>query len=49
LQEFVGNIPFTNLDIAGTLFLSKPNFCLAAEGASGFGVRLLIEYLKNLT
>ncbi|MBU4268491.1 MAG: leucyl aminopeptidase [Acidobacteria bacterium] len=48
LHEFVGNIPFAHLDIAGTAFLSKPNFCLAAEGATGFGVRLLIEYLKNL-
>lgn len=49
LHEFTGKVPFAHLDIAGTAFLSKPNFCLAAEGASGFGVRLLIEYLKNLT
>lgn len=49
LHEFVGKVPFAHLDIAGTAFLSKPNFCLAAEGATGFGVRLLIEYLKNLT
>ena len=49
LQEFVGKVPFAHLDIAGTAFLSKPNFCLAAEGATGYGVRLLIEYLKNLT
>jgi len=49
LQEFVGKIPFAHLDIAGTAFLSKPGFWLAAEGATGFGVRLLIEYLKNLT
>jgi len=48
LQEFVGKVPFAHLDIAGTAFLSKPTFCLAAEGATGFGVRLLVEYLKNL-
>lgn len=48
LHEFTGRVPFAHLDIAGTAFLSKPNFCLAAEGATGFGVRLLVEYLKNL-
>ena len=48
LQEFVGNIPFAHLDIAGTAFLSKPGPWLNSEGATGFGVRLLLEYLKNL-
>ncbi len=48
LHEFTGRIPFAHLDIAGTAFLSKPNFCLAAEGATGFGVRLLVEYLKTV-
>ena len=49
LQEFVGHIPFAHIDIAGTAFLSKPGFWLAPEGATGFGVRLLVEYLKNLS
>ncbi|MCX6557870.1 MAG: leucyl aminopeptidase [Candidatus Aminicenantes bacterium] len=49
LNEFTGSVPFAHLDIAGTAFLSKPGFWLAAEGATGFGVRLLVEYLKNLT
>ena len=48
LHEFTGNVPFAHLDIAGTAFLSKPNFCLAAEGATGYGVRLLVEFLRNL-
>jgi leucyl aminopeptidase len=48
LNEFTGSIPFAHLDIGGTAFLSKPGFWLAAEGATGFGVRLLIDYLKNL-
>ena len=48
LNEFTGKIPFAHLDIAGTAFLSKPNFCLAAEGATGFGVRLLVEFLQHL-
>ncbi len=48
LAEFAGKAPFAHIDIAGTAFLSKPNFCLASEGATGFGVRLLVEFLKNL-
>ncbi len=48
LSEFVGKTPFAHIDIAGTAFLSKPNFCLNSEGATGFGVRLLVEFLKNL-
>jgi len=48
LHEFTGNVPFAHLDIAGTAFLSKPSFCLAAEGATGFGVRLLVQFLQDL-
>jgi leucyl aminopeptidase len=49
LNEFTGNIPFAHLDIGGTAYLSKPGFWLNSEGATGFGVRLLVEYLKNLS
>jgi leucyl aminopeptidase len=48
LGEFAGNVPFAHIDIAGTAFLSKPNAFLNAEGATGFGVRLLVEFLKSL-
>jgi leucyl aminopeptidase len=48
LNEFTGNVPFAHLDIAGTAFLNKPGFWLGAEGATGFGVRLLVEYLKTV-
>jgi leucyl aminopeptidase len=48
LGEFTGPVPFAHIDIAGTAFLSKPNANFSAEGATGFGVRLLVEYLKNL-
>jgi leucyl aminopeptidase len=48
LNEFTGRVPFAHIDIAGTAFLSKPNFCLAAEGATGFGVRLLVQFLQDL-
>ena len=48
LGEFTGAVPFAHIDIAGTAFLSKPNSCLAAEGATGFGVRLLVQFLQDL-
>jgi leucyl aminopeptidase len=48
LSEFAGKAPFAHIDIAGTAFLSKPNFCLAAEGATGYGVRLLVKFLQGL-
>ena len=48
LQEFVGKTPFAHLDIAGTAFLSKPGFWLNTEGATGFGVRLLVQFLQDL-
>lgn len=49
LMEFAGNVPFAHIDIAGTAFLSKPNAFLNAEGATGFGVRLLVQFLQDLT
>lgn len=47
LKEFVGDTPWAHLDIAGTAFLPKPGkYC--TKGATGVGVRLLIEYFKLL-
>lgn len=45
LSEFTGKLPFAHLDIAGTAYLAKPNAFYAEAGASGFGVRLFLEYL----
>jgi len=45
LEEFAGRAPFAHLDIAGTAFLSKANRLLG-EGATGFGVRLLVDFLE---
>jgi leucyl aminopeptidase len=43
LQEFVGNgIPWAHLDIAGTAWSTEVDGELA-KGATGFGVRLLVE------
>jgi leucyl aminopeptidase len=48
LNEFTAAVPFAHIDIAGTAFLSKPNSCFSSEGATGFGVRLLVKFLQDL-
>jgi leucyl aminopeptidase len=47
LKPFTGGFPWAHLDIAGTAWTSneKP---YVPKGGSGYGVRLLIDYLKNL-
>ncbi|UCH95460.1 MAG: leucyl aminopeptidase [Candidatus Aminicenantes bacterium] len=47
LNEFTEAIPFAHIDMAGPAFLSKPNAFYAQEGATGFGVRLIIEFLQQ--
>lgn len=45
LKNFVGETPWTHIDIAGTAWdLSRP---YVGKGASGFGVRLLVELASN--
>ena len=48
LKEFVADeIPWAHLDIAGVADTSKElPYC--PEGGTGFGVRLLVDYLENL-
>jgi len=46
LKQFVGSTRWVHLDIAGTAWGDKSRPC-APKGASGVGVRLLIEYLAN--
>ena len=48
LRQFVGDKKWVHLDIAGMDHLEKVTES-SAEGASGFGVRLLTTYLMNLT
>ncbi|MDH5763799.1 MAG: leucyl aminopeptidase [Nitrospinota bacterium] len=47
LKPFAGDFPWVHLDIAGTAWTSneKP---YVPRGGSAYGVRLLIDYLKNL-
>ena len=48
LSEFVDkSIPWAHLDIAGVADTPK-DLPYCAKGATGFGVRLLVEYLENL-
>ena len=45
LRNFVGDIPWVHMDIAGTAWgLGRP---YAGKGASGFGVRSLIELARR--
>ena len=45
LQEFVKNVKWAHIDIAGTAFLEKPHKEFIA-GATGAGVRTLLNYVK---
>lgn len=48
LRAFVDeSIPWAHLDIAGTAYLEKPKKYMA-KYATGFGVRLIVEFLKLL-
>ncbi|HTO05594.1 MAG TPA: leucyl aminopeptidase [Myxococcota bacterium] len=46
LSHFVGEVPWAHLDIAGTAWTTKetPYY---AKGATGFGVRLLVDLARN--
>jgi len=47
LQEFVKDVAWAHLDIAGVAFLDKPQKELT-KGATGVGVRTLINYILNI-
>ena len=45
LQKFVGEVPWGHLDIAGSAWeLGRP---YVGKGASGYGVRLLVELARS--
>jgi leucyl aminopeptidase len=48
LKPFVNDIPWAHLDIAGTCYTEKESRPDQPYGASGYGVRLLVEYLERL-
>jgi len=45
LENFVNEVPWAHLDIAGTAWSSKGHYYLT-PGGTGFGIRLLIDFLK---
>ncbi len=47
LKKFAGKTPWLHLDIAGTAFGNSPK-AYDYRGGTGFGVRLLLEYLSQL-
>jgi leucyl aminopeptidase len=47
LREFVGDVPWAHLDIAGPAFAER-DLAIAPRGATGYGVRLLVEYVRRL-
>ena len=47
LQEFVGDVPWAHLDIAGPAFAESDN-ALCPKGGTGFGVRTLLKFLSAL-
>ena len=47
LQEFVDEVPWAHLDIAGTAWAEKESGW-QPKGATGFGVRLLVEWARGL-
>jgi len=48
LQQFVKEVPWAHLDIAGTAYLSEIKMPYHSTPATGVGVRLLIEFLQKL-
>jgi leucyl aminopeptidase len=48
LKKFAGKTPWAHLDIAGVALSEKiPEPFLSVKGATGFGVRLLVDYLER--
>ncbi|MGQ9718661.1 MAG: leucyl aminopeptidase [Nitrososphaerales archaeon] len=51
LSKFVGNYPWVHIDIAGTAYTQEGSIerSYVPKGATGIGVRLLIQLLRNWT
>ena len=47
LQEFVDNIPWAHLDIAGPAF-AEAETALCPKGGNGFGVRTVLRFLSTI-
>lgn len=47
LQEFVSDVPWVHLDIAGPAFAERPMNAYTPKGASGHPVRTLLQLIRN--
>jgi leucyl aminopeptidase len=47
LSKFVNKTPWAHIDIAGPAWLTEPRDYYQQKGATGVGVRLMIDYLEN--
>jgi leucyl aminopeptidase len=47
LKKFAEGYPWAHLDIAGTAWEMKGSAYLPAKGASGYGVRLLVQFVRD--
>lgn len=48
LQEFVSDVPWAHVDIAGPVYAEQPILSYWQYGGTGYGVRTVVEYLKSL-
>jgi leucyl aminopeptidase len=49
LAEFAGDDPWVHMDIAGTFWTDGGGASYHGKGATGYGVDLLVEYLRSLS
>jgi len=47
LEEFVNNVPWAHLDIAGPAWAEQDTVPHQPRGATGFGVRTVLNFLEN--
>lgn len=48
LEEFVGKTPWVHIDLAGPAYAEKDTVPHQPRGASGFGVRTVLEFIQDL-
>jgi len=48
LKEFAGETPWAHLDIAGPAFVERDALSYMNKGGTGFGVRTMLNWLKNI-
>ena len=47
LQNFVAEVPWAHIDIAGTAWWEKSRYYVP-QGPTGWGVRLLVDFLEKM-